>query len=127
MHVCKDESYAASFVKSAQRTNDEVKKETPITPPLENVLKEEIYRAMLYKTGGVDTGLCFSCCKKEFKTGGPQGAVTFQKTLFWSAFTLMIAQVASSVYMSVNDATFYASLPAESNTYLASEFEAHIT
>jgi hypothetical protein len=97
-----------------------------MTASLEDALKEEIYKAMLYKTGNVDTSLCSSCCKKDFKSGGPQGAVGFQKTLFWSAFLLMIGQVAASVFMSVSDAAFYASLPTESTTFTASEFESHI-
>lgn len=38
----------------------------------------------------------------------------------------MIGQVAVSVFMSVGDAAFYASLLDESNTFTASEFESHI-
>lgn len=127
MHVCKDEAFAAGFVKNAQRLNSEIKKEeAPISEQQEDELKEEIYRAMLYKTGGVDTGFC-GMCKKDFKQMGPVGSVGFQKTLFWSAFFMMLCQVAASVFMSVLDAGWYATLPTEGNgTEAASDFERHL-
>jgi len=76
---------------------------------------------MLYKTGGVETGFC-GLCRKDFKQGGPTGAVSYQKTLFWSAFLLMLCQVTVSIFMSVIDAGWYASLPTNAS-FPASEFE----
>ena len=81
---------------------------------------------MLYKTGGVETGFC-GLCKKDFKQMGPVGAVSFQKTLFWSAFFLMLCQVAASAFMSLLDAGWYATLSSSGgNTEAASTFENHL-
>jgi hypothetical protein len=106
MHACQDENYASSFVKNAQKLNTEVKaKESPLSATQEDGLKEEIYRAMLYKTGGVDVGCCGGCCRKKFTN--PVGSVAYQLRLFWIAFFLMICQTAVTITMSTSDALFY--------------------
>ena len=57
--MTKDETYAAKFVKNAQHMNDTTSaKDAPLTAEKEILIKEEIYAAMLYKSGSVDVGLC---------------------------------------------------------------------
>ena len=72
-------------------------------------MKEEIYRAMIYKTGGVDMG-CSDCCKKTFND--PQGAVKYQMVLFWTAFFLMVVQCFLTVVLGSLDTAFYVNLPS---------------
>ena len=79
---------------------------------------------MLYKTGGVETGFC-GCFRKDFRQVGPHGAISFQKTLFWTAFTLMLCQDAASTVLSLIDAAWYSGL-SNNTPEPASQFEKHL-
>jgi hypothetical protein len=51
--------------------------------------KRSMFRALVYKVGIVDMGICCSCCKRSFKKKGIPDAISYTKKMYMSTLGLM--------------------------------------
>jgi uncharacterized membrane protein SpoIIM required for sporulation len=68
--------------------------------------KKSMFRALVYKVGTIDMGICFSCCKRSFKKKGIADAMAFTRKMYMATLGLMACQVVLVLITAIIDANF---------------------
>jgi hypothetical protein len=87
---CADTDTAVQIVKEARNIEKQIFEENiEMKSDQQEVYKRSMFRALVYKVGSIDMGICCNCCTRSFKTKGIADAMSFTKRMYITTLGLM--------------------------------------
>jgi uncharacterized membrane protein SpoIIM required for sporulation len=68
--------------------------------------KRSMFRALVYKVGTVNMGICCKCCTRSFKKKGIPDAMTYTRKIYMASLGLMACQVLLCLVIAIIEGNF---------------------